>query len=44
MLRLVGRPNVSTLPLTLFERSYPVSMTVPWVVAWRSYACCDTCI
>jgi len=29
MLRLVGGPSVNTLPLTPFDRSYPVSVTLP---------------
>jgi len=44
MLSLVGRLSVNTLSLTLFERSYLVSLALPWAVVWRSYSCCDTCV
>jgi len=47
MLRLVGGPSINTLPLTPFERSYPMSMaspSSPWAIVWRSYACYDTCV
>jgi len=35
MLRLVGGPSVSTLPLTPIEHSCLVSTAVPWTVVWR---------
>ena len=44
ILCLVGRPSVSTLSLTPFERSYSVSVASPYAVVWRSYACRDMCV